>query len=130
MRILVDGSNVLFWRGGCAQAEVPALVVRALIARRFAPVLYFDNSIQRHLTQEHLARLASLAPQIIAPAGTSADAMLLGACDTGRLQIVSADRFRGWRRQYPSLRNDWLVTGRIEKGGGVNFSKKLKSAPL
>jgi hypothetical protein len=128
--ILVDGSNVLFWQGGLALADVPERVVRALIARRFAPVVYFDNSIGRHMGQVALLRLEALTQVSVASAGTPADALLLAACGNGRRQIVSNDRFRTWRDDHPQLQSRWLVTGRIGKGGRVEFSKKLRPAPL
>lgn len=130
MQILIDGSNVLFWRAGQAQRDVPLLVVRALVARRFAPVVYFDHSVFQHIGQDGLDDLASEVQVIIAPRGTPADALLLGACDQGRIQIVSCDRYREWRTQHPRLRADWLVSGRIARGGRVSFSKKLRAVPL
>lgn len=126
--ISVDGSNVLFWRGGQKLTEAPEAVARALIARRFAPVVYFDHSIHQHMLQEQLAALAALVPIVIADKGTSADVLLLETLLQG--QIVSNDRFRNWRAQFPRLRKDALVTGRIGKGGRVSFSKKLRPAPL
>ncbi|MCX7567852.1 hypothetical protein OS189_16020 [Sulfitobacter sp. F26169L] len=130
VRILVDGSNVLYWRGGQADVAAPEMVVAALTARRFSPVIYFDNSIRLYADQATLNRLETLAPVIIAPGGTQADALLLGDCGQGRIQIVSNDRFRTWRAEHPRLRGDWLVTGSIAKRGRVCFSKKLRPAPL
>jgi hypothetical protein len=130
MKILIDGSNVLYWRGGIADRQAPGIIARALIARRFAPFVYLDHSIHRHTQTEDLAELARSTEVIIAPSGTPADVLLLDACASGRYQIVSADRFEVWRSEYPRMRRDWLVTGRIGKGGHVSFSKKLRSAPL
>ncbi|WP_170151166.1 NYN domain-containing protein [Sulfitobacter guttiformis] len=129
-QIFVDGSNVLFWRGGQADRDVPLLVIQALLRRRFQPVVYFDHSIGRHLSKDDLAALSNVAQVVIAPRGTPADALLLAAAAQERIQIVSCDRFRDWRPDQPQLRMKWLVTGRIEKGGQVSFSKKLKPAPL
>lgn len=128
--VLLDGSNALFWRGGQVDADVPEIVVRALLSRRFAPEVYFDHSIWRHLGQGHLDHLATLATVCVVPRGTQADELLLDASAQGRIQIVSNDRFRTWRDLHPKLRNDWLVTGSIGKGGRVNFSKKLRLAPI
>lgn len=128
--ILVDGSNVLFWRAEQAHRDVPMLVVTALKARRFTPVLYFDNSVYRHLGADDLASLAASVEVIVVPQGTPADALLLEACACGRIQIVSCDRFQAWREDHPGLRRNWRVSGRIEKGGRVSFSKTLRAAPL
>lgn len=128
--ILVDGSNALFWRGAQAQRDVPTLVVNALKARRFAPIIYFDHSVHRHLGEEDLVSLAQITQVNIAPRGTPADALLLDACLRGRIQIVSCDRFQSWRSSHPSLCRNWLVSGRVGKGGRVSFSKTLRAAPL
>ena len=130
MRILLDGSNILYWRGGQVQAELPALVVQALRARRFDPVVYFDNTVTHHLAAERLAGLRGQAAVHIAPQGTAADELLLAACGAGRIQIVTNDRFVAWRGLYPALRRTWLVSGRALKGGRVSFSKTLRPAPL
>ena len=112
VNILIDGSNVLFWQGGQAVVDVPELVVRALRARRFVPVIYFDNTISRHLGKGQLEALEILGDVVIAPAGTAADTLLLDACGKGKLQ------------------SKWLVTGSVGKGRRVCFSKKLRPAPL
>lgn len=125
--IAVDGSNVLFWQGGQKLVHVPLLVTRALIARRFDPVVYFDHSIHLHMPKEAIEALTALAPVVIADKGTPADALLLETIGKG--QIVSNDRYRDWRAKYPQLRNDALVTGSIGKGRRVQFSKKLRPAP-
>ncbi|MEP1766897.1 MAG: hypothetical protein ABJJ53_09720 [Sulfitobacter sp.] len=129
-KILMDGSNVVFWRGGQADSAVPDRVACALLARRFMPHIFFDHSIWRHLGQDQLDHLAAIALVTIAPRGTPADALLLQACQRGRFQIVSNDRFRAWRGEHPLLRKDWLVTGSIGKGGRVGFSKMLRPAPI
>ncbi len=128
--ILVDGNNVMFWHGGQAHFRSLELVVNALLQRRFAPVVYFDHSIYRHVLETRLEEFRAGVQAHVAARGTQADALLLDACIQGRIQIVSNDRFRGWRDHHPKLRNGWLVTGVVEKGGRVSFSKKLKPAPL
>lgn len=128
--ILVDGSNVLYWRGGQAQCEVLKFVVGALIQRRFAPSIYFDHSIHNYLPADKFATLNELSQIIIAPPGTPADALLLGACDNGRIQIVSCDKYQDWQSKHPHMRRDWRVSGRIGKGGRVSFSKTLRAAPI
>ena len=106
------------------------LITRALVARRFAPVVYFDNSIHAYLGKQALGELSALGQVIVVPKGTQADPELLDAALSARCQIVTNDRFNDWRKAYLSLRNDTLVTGRIVKGGRVQFSKKLRPAPL
>lgn len=45
-----------------------------------------------------------LSTLTIAPAGTSADQLILDHVRAERTMIISNDRFREWRRQYPDLR--------------------------
>ena len=125
-QILMDGSNILFWHANLAQPDVVVRVAQALTARRFVPVVYFDHSIARYM---EIAAHLDVAQTVVAPQGTPADALLLEACQNGRIQIVSNDRFADWQQDHPRLRADWRVTGRIGKGGKVSFSKKLKPAP-
>lgn len=129
-RIFIDGSNVVFWRGGQRDAAMPLLVTRALLARRFVPTVYFDHSIHRHLTQDMLGEVSAQAQVIVAPKGMQADALLLEAAIGTQIQIVTNDHFHDWRKTYPQLRTDTLVTGRIGKGGLVQFSKKLRAVPI
>ena len=128
--ILVDGSNVLYWRGGQAQCEALTLVIGALNLRRFSPSVYFDHSIYGHLSSDDLAALKALSQFIVAPRGTPADALLLDACDQGQTQIVSCDKYQDWQSTHPRMRRDWRVSGRIGKGGRVSFSKTLRAAPI
>ncbi|KEJ89168.1 hypothetical protein [Sulfitobacter donghicola] len=128
--VLVDGSNTLFWGGEQARPELPKAVATSLVARRFQPVVFFDHSIDRWMNSAALDGLRMIAEVIIAPRGTKADALLLAACQGGKIQIISNDRFRDWRPDYPHMRKEWFVTGSIGKGQRVSFSKKLRSAPL
>ena len=128
--IFIDGSNCLFWQSGQRREDAPLLITRALIARRFAPVVYFDNSIRLHLGGPTLDSLAALAQVIVVPKGSQADPHLIETALAAQCQIVTNDRFHDWRKIYPRLRNDTLVTGQIAKGGRVQFSKKLRPAPF
>lgn len=128
--ILIDGSNVLYWRSGQADLNALGLIIAELAARRFVPVVYFDHSIVRYETGAALEKRCEPAQIMVAPRGTPADPLLLAACNSGCIQIVSCDRYRAWRGVYPQLQKDWLVTGRIAKAGRVSFSKKLRPAPL
>jgi hypothetical protein len=109
---------------------MPHMVTQSLIARRYAPVVVFDFSIHRYLTSRQLDEIGDISGLVVAPQGTTADAILLDAVSAKRTQIVTNDRYHDWRKTYPTLRNDTLVSGQIAKGGHVRFSKKLRPAPL
>lgn len=125
MNILVDASNVLFWEGGGARLRTVETVAGALRVRRLVPCLVFDY--RAGLAPSVLAaRLGLSAENIhVCEPGMPADRMLLTRAQAFRLQIVSRDQFRDWRGHFPTLRRDWLVTGRVGKGKAT-FSRKLR----
>ncbi|QUJ76659.1 hypothetical protein KDD17_00860 [Sulfitobacter albidus] len=128
-RILVDASNVLFWQGGGARLDTLKIVASALCARRFVPELIFDFRVG--LAVEEVALHLGLDAHCvqIAPEGAAADALLLDRAEQSGAQIVTRDQYRDWRDNYPALRRDWLVSGRIV-GGRAQFSRKLRAVPI
>ena len=118
--ILVDGSNVMHWNGE-ASSLVLARVVAALRARGERPHVYFDANAGYKLGKGYLGP-AALGAMIGLPAqrvtvadrGTPADPLLLAHAARSRLRVLSNDRFRDWRVQFPQaarkgaiVRGDW-----------------------
>ncbi|WP_299566766.1 hypothetical protein [uncultured Sulfitobacter sp.] len=130
--LLVDGSNVLYWRGAGPDMETVRLVTDALRMRGHVPLVLFDHSVGRIRGDRALHDALDLRADAVRvmPRGTPADGALLAHADAEGLQIVSRDRFRVWASEVPNLRRNWLVTGRIEKGGRVSLSKKLRRPPV
>ncbi|ARU01616.1 NYN domain-containing protein [Yoonia vestfoldensis] len=130
--IVVDGSNVMHW-GGAASAKVLALVLRALQAKGYAPIVIFDASAGYRLADRYLDASA-LSPLIGLPAaqvsvvdkGVIADSAILRFAAQHRLRIVSNDLYRDWRVQFPHLRRKGAVLRGRYDAGAVVWNARLK----
>ena len=122
--ILVDGSNVMHWKDNAPSAMVVTRVVQALVARGERPHVYFDANAGYKLGEgfmdaRALAQVVGLSPEriTVADSGTPADPLLLDHAARARLRIVSNDRFKDWRVQYPGANDRGaLVRGRWQDG--------------
>ncbi len=132
-RIIVDGSNVMFWDNGQPSLQTVAKVVAELQRRGFAPHVYFDANVGykvsgRHMDEVAIAKAVKLpVPQVcIVTGGEPADPHLLNDAQTLGARVVSNDRFSEWRRAYPHVRRKGvLVKGQANSGKVV-----LRMLPL
>lgn len=113
--IVVDGTNVLFWRDNRAQLATLQLVVRHLQSKGFAPVVFLDASSRHHIGDTSLGRrqfkqaLGLTKPHVqICPKGTEADGFILDFAREHKVSVVTNDRFRD-RPQ--AARNIRLIKG-------------------
>lgn len=119
--IVVDGSNVMHWQGDVPTFEALDLVLSDLSARGFVPHVFFDANVGyklagRHVGARDLARALALPPSqiFVAPSRTPADPLLIAHALRVRARIVSNDRFRDWRDDFPALGDKGvLVPGRL-----------------
>lgn len=129
--IIVDGSNVMHW-GGDPSPLVLTRVVQTLITHGYDPHVYFDANIgyklyDKFTSADDMAAMMSLASDqvTICPSGTPADEHLIADALRNRLQIVSNDRFRDWRGQFPKLGSKGvLVRGGWKEGSVVGLKPK------
>ena len=122
--VVIDGSNVIYWRN-----ETPDLVpLQALIARlgaeRRRPVVWFDANAGylvrgRYMGEAAFAHALGLPRRqvFVAPRGTPADPLILQSAATLGARIVTNDRYRDWRESHPILNDpDRLIRGRWQDG--------------
>ncbi|WP_138424022.1 NYN domain-containing protein [Maritimibacter alexandrii] len=118
--VLVDGSNVMYWRGETPDIRTVRQVVKRLEADGFRPGVMFDANagylLFGHYTLDRaFAKHLNLPEKrvMVVPKGTQADGHLLRAAADMNARIVTNDRFRDWGDRYP------LVTekGRLIRGG-------------
>ena len=116
-RIVVDGTNVMFWHDNVARLETLQKVVDALRDGGFDPVVFLDASSRHHIgdrtmSPARFARALGIADNrlMVCPARTEADAYLLAFARDEGLPVVSNDRFRDRRSTANRLR---LVRGRF-----------------
>lgn len=120
--IVVDGSNVMHWLGDVPTVGALEMVLADLTARGFAPHVFFDANVGyklagRHLGPDDLARALAIPRSriFVAPSRTPADPLLIAHAIRSRARVVSNDRFRDWRDDFPTLGDKgFLVPGRLQ----------------
>lgn len=123
-RIVVDGSNVLYWADKKPDLANVLAVITSLRGRGFAPVVWFDANAGhlvagRYLNARQLAlRLGLPEDQVhVAKSGMPADPQILSMAIKGGLRIVTNDRYRDWVDRFPRLMAPGLlVQGRVSAG--------------
>ena len=122
--ILLDGSNIMYWRDGVPRLDTVREVVDQLAAQGYRPGVVFDASAGhrlegRYLHHPTLARALNLPPEqvMVVNKGEVADALLLRAgCDMSA-RIVTNDRYRDWAGQFPKVAEPgYLIGGRYRHG--------------
>ncbi|MFN4129106.1 MAG: NYN domain-containing protein [Paracoccaceae bacterium] len=118
--IVIDGSNIMHWKGETPQLETLQEVVRSLADQGYKPGVVFDANAGYKLTGRYmddrpLARALGLPADrvLVVPKGEPADPVILKAArDLGAL-VLSNDRFRDWAGDFPEV----TQPGRVRRGG-------------
>lgn len=129
--IVVDGSNVMHW-GAEPSAKVLSRVLKALVDKGFSPVAFFDANVG-YVLGDHYYGAEELAPLIGVPArqivvvdkGVTADEALLGYASQHQLRIVTNDKYRDWRVQFPHAAKKGILLGGTWRDGAVIWRGKL-----
>lgn len=118
--MLVDGSNVLYWKDNTPRIETVREVLSHLSDLGFTPGVMFDANAGylisgRYQDDGPLAQLLGLPVDrvLVVPKGSPADPTLLAAARKLGAQIVSNDRFRDWAETHPEVREP----GHLIRGG-------------
>ncbi|MBK0327608.1 hypothetical protein I5535_09885 [Rhodobacteraceae bacterium F11138] len=122
--IVVDGSNVMHWRGGNPSITTVRQVVQQLIAQGYAPMIWFDANVgykigDRYLGPVPLARALGVPVRqvFVVSKGTPADPLLLAAAEELQARVVSNDQFRDWAEDYPMIKGKgFLILGSMRNG--------------
>ncbi len=124
--VVVDGSNVMYWRDNTPRIDTVVAVVAALRQAGWQPVVWFDANAGYHLVgryaRDHeLARLLGLSSRqvIVVPRGTPADPQLLTGAREMKAPVVSNDRFRDWQADYADVLAGQMIRGRMGEDGVV-----------
>ena len=121
--VIVDGSNVMHW-GGDPSVLVLSRVLEVLKAKNLTPIVYFDANVGYKLwgsyasSQKMAARLMLRNAQVIVvEKGVTADEILLKAATKNNLRVVTNDRFKEWRVQFPKVAaKGFLIKGEWRQG--------------
>ncbi len=118
--IMIDGSNVLYWRDGTPQIDGLREVVGHLKARGYGPHVVFDANagylvagIYQH--DRAMGTLLGLPEDrvMVVSKGSPADPVLLAAARDLGARIVTNDRYREWAEAHPEVN----TPGHLIKGG-------------
>ena len=120
-RIVVDGSNVLYWDRDTPNLQSVKQVVDILRDEGFEPLVWFDANAgyligDRYMGPDRLARALELPSRsvFVAPKGTPADPLLLARAAKLKARVVTNDRYRDWEERFPQIRTPgFLVRGYI-----------------
>lgn len=118
--IIVDGSNVLYWRENTPQLETLRDVLRHLREQGYSPGVVFDASAGYRISDRYQddadwgAMLGLPIDRIVVVhKGTVADLTVLAAARDLGARIVTNDRYRDWADQHPEVREP----GHLIRGG-------------
>lgn len=122
--IVIDGSNIMYWREATPQIETVREVVRHLASRGYETGVMFDANAGYLLSGKyqhdgHFGRLLDLPEDrvMVVPKGTPADKFILIAARDLGARIVTNDRFRDWADDHPEIRTPGhLVRGEFRSG--------------
>lgn len=108
--IVVDGSNVLYWKDNTPRIETVREVVAQLAAQGYAPAVVFDANAGylvrgRYQHDGAFGALLGLPEDrvMVVPKGTPADPAILTAARDHGARIVTNDRYRDWADQFPEV---------------------------
>jgi len=129
--IIVDGSNVMHW-GPEPSAKILAQVLSSLTRAGYTPVVFFDASVG-YVLDDHYYNEAKLAPLLGIPQehiyvvskGVVADVEILSKASDHHLRVVSNDRFRDWRVQFPHAAKKGALLSGTWREGTVVWRGKL-----
>jgi hypothetical protein len=118
--ILVDGSNVMFWRDNVPDMTTLKAAIAHLTDQGYSPGLVFDANVGYKLEGRFrghlpLARKLGLKPEqvVVVGKGDPADRLILTVARALNARILSNDRFRDWRDAFPEV----AEPGRVIRGG-------------
>ncbi|MEQ8897209.1 MAG: hypothetical protein RID23_08960 [Roseovarius sp.] len=122
--LMIDGSNVMHWKGGRPEIATLREVVDHVSGLGFTPAIIFDANAGyklngRYLNDSALANSLGLpvGRVIVVPRGSPADPAILAASRDLHARIVTNDRYRDWQEDYPEIETaGHLVRGGYRKG--------------
>lgn len=104
---VVDGSNVMYWKGDKPDVATVRAVVAALIKAEMIPGVVFDANVgykisDHYMHDKELAALLRLPVDqvMVVPKGVPADPYVLQVARDYDATIVTNDRFRDWADDY------------------------------
>lgn len=122
--VILDGSNVMHWNDGTPQLATLRAVLDHVTKLGMTPGVVFDANAGHLLfgkftDDRTFARRLKLPRDrvMVVQSGEPADPTILTAARDLGAQIISNDRFRDWRDEFPELDSaGQLISGGVSKG--------------
>jgi hypothetical protein len=122
--VILDGSNVMYWKTQTPDLAPVREVIAALTARGLSPSVIFDANAGYLLKgsywhdNDFAAALGLPHGQVrVVDKGTPADPLILQAARDQGARIVTNDRYRDWLDTFPEARKrGHLIRGGYRKG--------------
>ncbi|WP_300549549.1 hypothetical protein [Roseovarius sp.] len=118
--VLIDGSNVMYWKDNTPKIETLREVIAYLRELERTPAVVFDANAGYLLAGKYqhdyaMANHLGLTEEcvMVVPKGTVADTFLLTAARDFNAPIVTDDRYRDWKEDFPEI----AQPGRLIRGG-------------
>lgn len=118
--IVIDGSNILFWKDNTPNIDTVKAVIKHLKAQGYSPGAVFDANIgykimDRYVDDAELAVMLGLPPDrtLVVPKGSIADQTVLEAARSLGAKVLTNDRYRDWAEEFPEVE----APGHLIKGG-------------
>lgn len=119
-QVILDGSNVMHWRGGTPDIATVRAVIDMARAHGMSPGVVFDANagyllFDKYVDDADFARVLGLRADrvLVVPKGTPADPTILAAARDLGARVISNDRYRDWLGDFPEL----AAPGQILRGG-------------
>jgi len=122
--MIVDGSNVMYWKDETPRIETVREVVRHLAGLGYVPGVVFDANAGYLLSGQyrhhgHMGRMLGIRADrvLVVPKGTPADPYILNAARKLGARLVTNDRYREWAKDYLEIRRPrHLIRGGYRSG--------------
>lgn len=118
--IVVDGSNVMYWKDETPRIEAVREVVGHLAGLGYTVGVVFDANAGyllsgRYCHDREMGQMLGMprARVLVVPKGTPADPYILAAARDHGARIVTNDRYRDWVEDHPEIR----TPGHLIRGG-------------
>lgn len=122
--VVIDGSNVMHWKGGTPDLAIVAAVAAEIAARGMVAGVMFDANVgykigQRYQDDKELAHRLGLPEDrvLVVPKGIPADKYILEAARKLKAKVVTNDRYRDWAVDFPEVTEPgFLLRGGMKDG--------------
>ncbi|GAA6193023.1 hypothetical protein [Phaeobacter sp. NW0010-22] len=122
--VILDGSNVLYWKDETPQIKTVREVLTRLKELGFTPGVMFDANagylVSGSYQHDHRFSQQLGLPEshvMVVPKGTPADPYILAAARDLGARIVTNDRYRDWEKKHSEIRTPgFLIKGGYRSG--------------